>query len=204
MVDWSKVLNCGSGGFRFDVGIQSPEGFLRVKHSSKIPLHHSLTNIISSGGMFQWLYKLSRALTVSVALTTVLLLLLLRQIWTCNQKANQRFRLDFLRTTLRSTNARSTAPDTVSNSTALPLLTQEEAAAQAIIRGNTSSPPIPPSDGASTASTVALAAASTSTAAEVASQAGNETAPMTPEEVAAAAEVTTSPPVPAATAADMP
>jgi hypothetical protein len=156
--------------------------------------------------MLQDVCKLPRALCVALTIVSLLLLLLL-QIWSCNQKANQHFRLDFLRTKLRSATTRRSAAaghNTIFNSTALPLLTQEEAAAQANIRGKVSSPPIPPSDGANTASTAALAAPLTSTAAEVASLAGIDAVPMTPEEVAAAAEVTTSPPVPAVAATDMP
>jgi hypothetical protein len=126
-----------------------------------------------------------------------LLLLLPLQIWGCNQSPAQRFRLDFIRPTLRT--LRSSATGTVTNSTALPLLTQEEAAAQADIRGKMSSPPIPSNDGAN----AAVAAASTPAAAETAPQAGIEAVPMTPEEVAAAAEATASLPRPAATADEM-
>jgi hypothetical protein len=141
-------------------------------------------------------------LALCMVLTLVLLLLLLLQIWGCNQSPAQRFRLDFIRPTLRA--LRSSATSTVTNSTALPLLTREEAAAQADIRGKVSSPPIPSNDGVSAAA--AAAAAPTLTAADssvTAPQAGVEAVPMTPEEVAAAAEVTVSPPRPAATADEM-
>jgi hypothetical protein len=116
-----------------------------------------------------------------------LLLLLLPQIWSCSLGANQRFRLDFMPTTLRARSA-ATA-DTVTNSTALPLLTREEAAAEAGIRGTMSSPPIPSTD-----DSIEMASQS---------QAGVEAVAMTSEETAAAAEVKMSPPRPAATAEEM-
>jgi hypothetical protein len=128
--------------------------------------------------------------------------LLLLQIWSCSQGTNQRFRLDFIRTTLR---ARSTTVSVVTNSTALPLLTREDATAQAHIHGKMSSPPIPSNDSASAAAASVATASDSTAASQVAShnQAGIEAVPMTPEEVAAAAEVMVSPPRPAATSEEM-
>jgi hypothetical protein len=73
--------------------------------------------MIPSGAMICLFCTSFRALCV--ALTTVSLLLpLLLQIWSCNLKANQRFRLDFLPTTLRSAAMRRSATTRRSAATA--------------------------------------------------------------------------------------
>ncbi|KAF6263528.1 ricin B lectin domain-containing protein [Scenedesmus sp. NREL 46B-D3] len=118
------------------------------------------------------------------------------QIWGCNGSPAQRFRADFVPRTLR---ARSTTGGR--NSTELPLLTREEAAAQASTRTDATSPVFVSADAsAADPDAASSAAAATATAAAADSSPkvppGIDAVAFTAEEAAAAAAAPSSPPTP--------